>query len=315
MPSAASGSASRVTLFDSPVSVDVSTRTSNASISRQSAGTRSPAARWRISPGTISGAASSTATPPRMTVACVGNSCCSEANARSAWYTCQNEKMPLSAITPMIAKPRASMPSPGWRWSAMNASPAAAHRMRANRWTNSPNNARVDERPRTRSTAFGPNSAYRVAASAGSRPVRRVCSEASAASMVNCEMCTTVNSCASVRTALRAVRNSPVGRVGDASLPHDKQARCPRWAGQAHAPERGAWGGFPLAWRISPRACRPIRLMTQDERGGQGETGKKGHMACGSRRHEACVHSRRRTSCHAPFAICSPCSASRRCSC
>jgi len=98
---------------DSPVTVAVFTRSPNASITRQSAATKSPSSTRVTSPGTSSSAGISTISPPRSALTICGRSWRSAATARSALYSCQKEKQPLTTMTPTIAMPRWAMPRRG----------------------------------------------------------------------------------------------------------------------------------------------------------------------------------------------------------
>ena len=78
------GAASRTTGTDSPVTVALLTRTENASITRQSAATKSPASSAITSPGTRSAAGLCSKTPSRITRTWCGNNFSKAASAFSA---------------------------------------------------------------------------------------------------------------------------------------------------------------------------------------------------------------------------------------
>jgi len=101
--SSGSAAALRAIGLDSPVRLAVLTRTPNASIRRQSAGTSSPAASSTTSPGTSSATGNCTARPSRKAVVCCGSRLRNAASAFSARYSCQNENSPLIRITPSTA--------------------------------------------------------------------------------------------------------------------------------------------------------------------------------------------------------------------
>ena len=114
--------------------IALSTRTPNASMSRQSAEIWSPCSNKTMSPGTSCSMGSWAALPSRTTVACWGSSWRNAASVCSARYSCQNENTALTRITTTMAYPTFAIPSPGALHSAKNASAAATHRISAKKW-------------------------------------------------------------------------------------------------------------------------------------------------------------------------------------
>ncbi len=94
------------------------TRSANALIRRQSAGTKLPSSSKTMSPGTRSVARISTTAPPRSVWTICGSSWRSAAMAFSALYSCQKENTPLMTMTPTMATPRWAIPWWGSKYSA-----------------------------------------------------------------------------------------------------------------------------------------------------------------------------------------------------
>ena len=126
--SAASGLAWRAAGCDSPVSTERSTTRPWASLSRQSAGIRSPSSSWMRSPGTSTSASRQRSSPSRHTCTCRGSARVSAPRVRSAWNSCQKENRPLISTTDQIAQPSCGV-------RATKARPPATHSSRAMKCT------------------------------------------------------------------------------------------------------------------------------------------------------------------------------------
>ncbi len=157
-------SAIRVTGADSPVSIEEST-SRVPSMSRASAGTRSPSAIISTSPGTTSTAGTAWATPSRRTEARAGRYLPSASTARSACCSWTKASAPLSRITPTIAMLRLTVP-------ATHASPAATHSSSASGWISCRSSASGHCLRPGGGKALGPLTSNRRAASREVRPSR-----------------------------------------------------------------------------------------------------------------------------------------------
>ncbi|EXI73053.1 MAG: hypothetical protein AW07_02985 [Candidatus Accumulibacter sp. SK-11] len=131
------GSSVRALASDSPVTVDRLTRSPEISVRRQSAGTKSPSSSSTMSPGTSSLASRPVISPARSALTFCGSNWRRAATARSALYSCQNEKTPLMTMTPTMASPSFAIPCPGSKCSATNDRPAPIQRTMAKKWVNS----------------------------------------------------------------------------------------------------------------------------------------------------------------------------------
>jgi hypothetical protein len=100
------------------VTVALFTRTPNASSTRQSAGTSSPALNRITSPARVSSAGSTTTVALALRSHLMRQQRCSAAIVSSARYSCQKEKRPLTTITPAIAA--ASVASPALHLNIRN---------------------------------------------------------------------------------------------------------------------------------------------------------------------------------------------------
>ena len=141
------------------------------------------------SPGTNDSTLNSCTWPSRSALICCGSNPRSASSARSARYSCQNEKTPLTRMTPTIATPSGRMPWPGSRCSAKKASAAATQRMIAKKWVNSRAKRSHNGVPGTASTRFGPNSCWRRAASISLNPAVELLRLARAWSAVRPAIC------------------------------------------------------------------------------------------------------------------------------
>ena len=150
--------------------IALSTRTPNASMSRQSAEIWSPCSSTTMSPGTSCSIGSWTTLPSRTMAACCGSSWRSAASVCSARCSCQNENTALTRITTTMAYPTFAIPSPGALHSAKNASAAATHRISAKKWVSPWRKRSSGCSRRSSSTRLGPNSRSRRRASAVDRP-------------------------------------------------------------------------------------------------------------------------------------------------
>ncbi len=119
-PGSAHASAVRDIGTDSPVSVDSSTRSASACVTRASAEIRSPSTSTTTSPRTSSPAGIDTRRPSRRTVASTVSSSRSALVACSARSSCANEKTPFKTTTIAIAIASCGI-------SPTNASTAATH--------------------------------------------------------------------------------------------------------------------------------------------------------------------------------------------
>jgi len=108
-PESYHGSAIFLTGWDSPVSVDWSIRSSDASIKRPSADIWSPSPRTMISPGTKSSASIFLVMPSRITRTWSGNNWNRASAAFSALNSCQKENNPLIRFTIQTAMPNCGM--------------------------------------------------------------------------------------------------------------------------------------------------------------------------------------------------------------
>jgi hypothetical protein len=108
---------------DSPVSVDMSTLSSDERITRASAEIRSPSRSITMSPGTSSAAGTGRLRAPRRTTEVSGSSAERARTARSARYSWAKLKAPFTRTTTMIATPswRSGLPRPARKhWHVPN---------------------------------------------------------------------------------------------------------------------------------------------------------------------------------------------------
>ena len=164
------GAADIALASDSPVNVARLARSPQLSMTRQSAGTFAPSARRITSPGTRSATDTRLSPASRRTSTCSGSRRCKASKARSVRKACQNEKQPLTTMTPTMATPSSNIPWPGSRQAAKKASKAATQRRMAKKWPNSRSSIHHPGWRATPSTRLGPNSASRRAASPADRP-------------------------------------------------------------------------------------------------------------------------------------------------
>jgi hypothetical protein len=163
---ASARSAERRTGCDSPVSADMSS-SSAPSISRTSAGTRSPSSRRMTSPGTISDASSATGCPSRTKVVLCGRYADSASTACSACRSWNSAIVALIRITRITAIPTVLFP-------IANSSPAATHSSSASGWVSCAATSRGQETPSRRCSSLVPYCSDRRCASALLRPSREV---------------------------------------------------------------------------------------------------------------------------------------------
>ena len=149
----------------SPVNSEVSTSTVSVSTTRPSAGMRSPASSRTTSPTTISMASTATERPSRRTFTSDGSSTRNRSAARSARRSWTNANTALNTTTAEIATASDLIP-------AIQAIAAAAHSIRAKKWTRPSANCSTTGRVRAVGRTLGPSAARRAVASAAVRPGR-----------------------------------------------------------------------------------------------------------------------------------------------